>query len=104
MTTKTKPLPHIAWAWLVLGVGLLLRVWALPFLVLGWLFGVAAMMFRSGCELADESPLLKWQSDLRDAYARRKQRPPVARADSSASGTFDDADEFDDDDDDFDDD
>jgi hypothetical protein len=92
--TEPRQLPHKAWAYVVFGLGMLLRLWAWPFTVLGWVVGIIVQMFALGWDLVFDDPILDWAVRLSDAH-RRKDAPPKSQPQPWADGIDDE--EFDDD-------
>jgi hypothetical protein len=68
MGETVKRLPHIAWTYAAHAWTIFVRLWALPFVVVGWVCGVIAMAFGMGCAEAIEPSLGKWAASLRRAH------------------------------------
>lgn len=96
----SKRLPSIAWAYAAHVLTFLLRVWALPFALLGWLAGAIALAVSVGFALGYQIPLGEWASDLRHAYKQRGGIPSRRKQPDLDpwSGPSRDLSDFDDDD------
>lgn len=65
----TKILPHRKIVTFYYAVGLLVRAWALPLLVLGWVAGVVSQALAVGFAAAWDSPLFRRAAAIRSGHA-----------------------------------
>jgi hypothetical protein len=64
-STEYVKQPRPILGWIVFGLGLLVRLWALPFAVLGWFVGTLAGAFGLGFAFAWETPEFEAAQRLR---------------------------------------
>lgn len=70
-----KP-PRPILGWILTVLGLLVRVWAIPFMALGWLVGTLAMFFTFGFGFAWEVSDLAFVQRLRDGQRKPPSKKP----------------------------
>lgn len=69
----SEPKPVIGW--LVFGIALLIRAWALPFAIASWIVGTLIGACVVGFAFAWETPEFKWAERLRNGTPRKQ--PPM---------------------------
>jgi hypothetical protein len=85
---------HIAWAYAAWTLAIVVRLWTMPFFILGWVIGVTIDAFGFGWKAAFDCPVGAWADELHRAH-----QPRPAQIDASELTPFDDDDDsFDDED------
>jgi hypothetical protein len=92
-----EAMKHIAWAYAAWTLAIVVRLWAVPFFVLGWISGVTIDAFGFGWKAAFDCPLGKWAGELHRAHQPKRVAPTKVRcvAQDDDDDDLDDDDSFD---------